>query len=235
MENVPEGYIIKGDRIINSSTGEYFLIRNRSFKEIDHSFRGLLSSLIEAFLKISGKEKVNILDLGGGTKSQSAKDIAQKYGKTIDVTNLDLIPEEVEKSGANVIQASMFSIPFKDESFDLIYSRQVLSNVGEDDVKHVLAEVARVLRKGGVALLDVDYHKDFEKLLKNEEEELSVRFDKKAYGLFLSAGRKIKRFINPCRYSYGGRFIVMMREELDPNVLSEIQNVPEELSTWKTI
>jgi SAM-dependent methyltransferase len=46
-------------------------------------------------------------------------------------------------------------LPFRDESFDVIFSYSVLQHLSEPDVEVVLREVARVLRPGGVSLIQM--------------------------------------------------------------------------------
>ena len=46
-------------------------------------------------------------------------------------------------------------LPFRDASFDAIFSYSVLQHLAETDVELVLQEVARVLRPGGVSLIQM--------------------------------------------------------------------------------
>jgi len=46
-------------------------------------------------------------------------------------------------------------LPFKQTSFDTIFSYSVLQHLSKDNVKHVLAEVARVLKPGGTSLIQM--------------------------------------------------------------------------------
>jgi len=54
--------------------------------------------------------------------------------------------------GLPVCRASAFALPFREESFDLVYSFKVLPHV--EALDRALAEVARVLDRGGTALLE---------------------------------------------------------------------------------
>lgn len=49
--------------------------------------------------------------------------------------------------GLNVVQADLCALPFKDESFDVVYSFKVLAHV--EDLPSALGEMARVTRIGG--------------------------------------------------------------------------------------
>ncbi|OGF16941.1 MAG: hypothetical protein A2W00_10920 [Candidatus Eisenbacteria bacterium RBG_16_71_46] len=56
------------------------------------------------------------------------------------------------RRGLPVGQASATHLPFRDRSFDLVYSFKVLPHV--PDLEVALAEIVRVLDQGGVALLE---------------------------------------------------------------------------------
>lgn len=51
------------------------------------------------------------------------------------------------------VQADLRQLPFDDRSYDFIYASHVLEHV--DDDRRALAEIARVLRPGGIAILPV--------------------------------------------------------------------------------
>ena len=68
---------------------------------------------------------------------------------------IDLAPRMLEKArlrGLDVREASVTSIPFADESFDLTCAFKVLAHVPE--IGRALAEMARVTRSGGVVLAE---------------------------------------------------------------------------------
>lgn len=52
-------------------------------------------------------------------------------------------------------------LPFEDQSFELVYSISVFSHLDRDSQDHWLAEVRRVLKPGGIALLSVHGHYAF--------------------------------------------------------------------------
>jgi ubiquinone/menaquinone biosynthesis C-methylase UbiE len=51
------------------------------------------------------------------------------------------------------LRGSVYSLPFKDESFDCIIISEVLEHLGEDE--RALAEISRVLKRGGVLAASV--------------------------------------------------------------------------------
>lgn len=85
-----------------------------------------------------------LLDLGGGTGA------ANPIFGDRDVVALDPSPEMLAKNDtAHRVVAVGEALPFRDGVFDSVFSAYVFRNL--DSVSTTLAEVARVLRPGGVA------------------------------------------------------------------------------------
>ena len=128
-----------GERVIPEESGEGFsrvkLVRHR----VAHLYAGR---------KIEGSRRV--LDVGCGTGYGSAM-VAPRVGEVVGV---DLSGEAVERAKAsnrldNVRFVTMpaTALDFPDGSFDTAYSVQVIEHI--EDVKAHLAEVLRILRRGG--------------------------------------------------------------------------------------
>lgn len=243
-EYVPPGYEIVEDRIKNTETDNWFFIRNRSFEEIDHTFRHLPSKLITQFIRLPHKGQVKVLDVGGGTKSASTKQIAEKYGPGVIVVNADLIPGcEDKPPNLHTVSADMIHLPFADKTFNFIYSRQVLTyfapkNQEDPDFikeRNVLLEIARVLSEGGIAVIDEEYfsrlptdHPQFQALC----HDLSVSIDQKETGLFLSLEERLQRVLDPESFPRG-KFIVMKKYPLDHSIQKVIKDISFTLSSWR--
>ncbi len=85
-----------------------------------------------------------LLDLGAGTGAAN-----DGFG-TRDVVALDPAPEMLGLNGAGErVVAVGEALPFADASFDAVFSAYVFRNL--DSVDATMAEVARVLRPGGMA------------------------------------------------------------------------------------
>jgi ubiquinone/menaquinone biosynthesis C-methylase UbiE len=85
-----------------------------------------------------------LLDLGGGTGA------ANPIFDDREVVALDPSPEMLAKNGAALrVVAVGEALPFQDGAFDSVFSAYVFRNL--DSVNTTLAEVARVLRPGGLA------------------------------------------------------------------------------------
>jgi SAM-dependent methyltransferase len=100
---------------------------------------------------------IKILDAGCGTGFLLKR--LSSYGEAF---GLDISPVAVEycrkRNLKNIVQASLTRIPFKDESFDLVVSADVLYHKGIDDDQNAINEIFRVLKKGGYALINVAAH-----------------------------------------------------------------------------
>ena len=85
-----------------------------------------------------------VLDLGAGTGAANA------ILEPRDIVALDPAPEMLDLNRAEGrVVAVGESLPFEDESFDAVFSAYVFRNL--DSVDATMAEVARVLRQGGMA------------------------------------------------------------------------------------
>jgi len=80
------------------------------------------------------------LNLGCGS------DIREGY------VNLDIIKRE----GVDVVHDLNKKLPFKDNTFEVVYSSHVLEHV--DDVLNLLEEIYRILKPGGVLKSNVPYY-----------------------------------------------------------------------------
>jgi malonyl-CoA O-methyltransferase len=97
-----------------------------------------------------------ILDLGAGT-GHSSRALKRKYPKTLTVA-VDIAPGMLERAKAQSrwlrrferVRADAYALPFRDASFDLVFSSLMLQWC--DDLDAVFAEIARVLKPGGVLL-----------------------------------------------------------------------------------
>jgi SAM-dependent methyltransferase len=107
--------------------------------------------LLDLFL--SAAPGRNVLDVGAGQGTMSAR--LERLG--YEVTSTDVSEAAVGVLRAQlagpVVEASVTDLPFDDESFDGAVLGEVLEHV-EDD-RGALAEVARVLRPGGVLAASV--------------------------------------------------------------------------------
>lgn len=93
----------------------------------------------------------DVLEVGCGTGlilSRVADLAKSAHGVDISAGML----EKARTKGLSVTQASATSLPFDDASFDVAYSVKVLAHVPE--IETALAEMARVVRPGGVVIAE---------------------------------------------------------------------------------
>lgn len=97
-----------------------------------------------------------VLDVGTGT-GDLARLLSERAGRTVavDLSHSMLIAARAKaRSRAILAEASVFSLPFGDATFDAVVSAFVLRNL--EDLEAAFAEMARVTRPGGrVALVDI--------------------------------------------------------------------------------
>lgn len=105
-------------------------------------------SLLRRYL--SKKKDLKILDAGCG--SGAALNYLSAFGDVIGVDLSDDALAYARKKG-KVKKADLSSLPFKDGSFDVVFCMQVLYHMWVKDEKKVLSEFHRVLKNGGILLL----------------------------------------------------------------------------------
>ena len=93
-----------------------------------------------------------ILDAGCGSGGMTR--YLQQFGR---VTGIDLAPEALtlakQRGLARLARSSVGAIPFRDGSFDIVTSFDVLYHLNVNDDRAALAEIHRLLRPGGIALI----------------------------------------------------------------------------------
>ncbi|HEC38333.1 hypothetical protein LCGC14_1324870 [marine sediment metagenome] len=101
------------------------------------------------FLDKQKGEKVLELGCSGGF-------LTQQLGKVtaIDTSKEMLKITKKRNPNAKVLEADMFSLPFKDKSFDKIVTMRVWTHLNKKDLGSALKESKRVLKSGGVLIFD---------------------------------------------------------------------------------
>ena len=98
---------------------------------------------LETFGKIKGKK---ILDIGCG----SGRNMKWLESVGATVTGVDLSPELVKatrKLGLDVVEGDATKLPFKDNTFDVVYSLGVVEHF--EETEKAVKEHVRVCKKGG--------------------------------------------------------------------------------------
>ncbi len=102
----------------------------------------------------------DVLDIGCGTGRFTVPVAARVHSTTaldISSTMLEQARETAAEKGVAVdfVVGDMASLPFDNESFDVVISMLALMHVPREDRQSVFSEVARVLRPGGRMLIGV--------------------------------------------------------------------------------
>jgi ubiquinone/menaquinone biosynthesis C-methylase UbiE len=123
--------------------------------ERDHFwFRGFRRFVEPLVAEAANGRALDILDCGCGTGHNL--DLLRKYGRAygIDLTWAGLQYAR-EKGESLVARATVAALPFPSERFDLVTSFDVLYGLEDPDEKQAIAEMSRVLRPGGTAIINV--------------------------------------------------------------------------------
>ena len=115
-------------------------------------FRAFVTPLIEQ--AIGNRPDARILDCGCGTGANL--DLLGRYGRSygFDLSNTGL---QIGRDAGRrrLVRATVTAAPFPDEAFDLVTSFDVLYSLDEPDERAAVAELFRLTRPGGYAIINV--------------------------------------------------------------------------------
>jgi SAM-dependent methyltransferase len=103
--------------------------------------------------EIGARRNLRIVDCGAGTGRNL--DWLRTYGTAIGVEQSAVGLRVARQHGRRVIRGTVVALPFSDRSLDLATSFDVLYCLDDDDERRAAAEMYRVLRPGGLALVNV--------------------------------------------------------------------------------
>jgi len=117
-----------------------------------HGFRAFVAPLVRA--AVAGRTAPRILDCGCGTGANL--ELLGKFGRTsgFDLSETGLrIARQAGRT--SVARATVAAAPFRSSTFDLVTSFDVLYALEEQDERAAAAELFRLLKPGGMALVNV--------------------------------------------------------------------------------
>ena len=115
-------------------------------------FRAFVTPLLRR--ASSGRSDVKLLDCGCGTGANVdlLSQFGQAFGFDLSAVGLRL---GIEAGRTRLARASVTAVPFSSASFDIVTSFDVLYALDEHDERTALAEMLRVLKPGGTAIINV--------------------------------------------------------------------------------
>ena len=115
--------------------------------------RAITSALLQPALGAEAPGSRRLLDAGCGTGFNLLA-----LGRLGRATGIDLAPEAIafcRERGVRAVRASLLALPFPDAVFDAVTSFDVVYHAWVTDDRAAVAEMARVVRPGGVLLVRV--------------------------------------------------------------------------------
>jgi SAM-dependent methyltransferase len=115
-------------------------------------FRAFVTPLVRSALR--GKTSPRILDCGCGTGANL--ELLGRFGRAFGFDLSAIGPQLAREAGRrSVVRATVTAAPFPNAAFDLVTSFDVLYSLGERDEASAVAELFRVLKPGGFAIVNV--------------------------------------------------------------------------------
>lgn len=189
--------------------------------KFDFSARPVHHLLVTELKRLNARKTYQILDLGCGD-GVMIDDLHRLHllKKNLKVTAVDISEDNIriaKKRGlkAKFLVANAEGLPFKKDSFDVIYSWMVLEHVSQPD--NMLKEIKRTLKKDGVCYLSTVMKKKWSVYFYRRNGKFCLdpthvhEFESKEelYDLFQKSGLTIHEFeVSNCTYSL---FELMMK------------------------
>lgn len=145
--------------------GKEYTERNiySTHEALDNFYKGMIglarSDMNKEFL--SNLEINNILEVGCNIGNQLNMLQYQGYKNLygIDIQSYAVQKAKELTKDVNIIEGSIFDIPFKDKFFDLVFTSGVLIHISPNDIKRAMREIYRVSKRyiWGYEYFDDDY------------------------------------------------------------------------------
>ena len=125
---------------------------------VDFDYKHRKGTRIAQIMRETGGLEPLVLELGvgpGGVAVSVSREGVRVVGIDISPDALDRAKEHCRLHQVRLLRASGFQLPFRDESFPLIYASQVLHLVDSAERLAMMQEAYRVLKPGGRFVFDM--------------------------------------------------------------------------------
>jgi Methyltransferase domain len=156
MKRVPCSELLDTD----AGTPEEIAASLNDLKNINRWFGGIgtTESMVKKVAQVSGLRRLSLLEVasGCGYLPKEVRDRAQRYGLELDVTLCDRSASHLDHAFP-AVAADVLSLPFPDNSFDVVNSTLFMHHLGPEQVAACVQESLRVSRRA-VLVNDVVRH-----------------------------------------------------------------------------
>ena len=180
-------------------------VQIQEFERLYRQASSLLDIERQIWPKVGIHSGQKVLDVGCGTGAVTqaiAKQTAPTTVVGVDISQKLLSQSEPSSQNVAWKQGSVYSLPFEDNSFDVVYARLLLQHLNEPLT--ALANIFRVLKPNGIACI-VDVDKDWSSLY--PEPDSSIALDRAIIEKQLSqggdpwVGRKLGSYLKSSGFS----------------------------------
>ena len=146
------------------SSREHWETLWREKKDVQHVYSNE-NRILRQLLRVCDLRGKSVLEVGAGTGRDSFPLI--EYGAKVvqldySVNSLQILKSLSEELHvqSNIVGGDTFQLPFRDETFDIVFHQGLLEHFHHPQPEALLKENIRVLKRGGLLLVDVPqrYH-----------------------------------------------------------------------------
>ncbi|MCK5305549.1 MAG: methyltransferase domain-containing protein [Candidatus Omnitrophica bacterium] len=143
----------------------------------------LFHSIIFDFTKdrIKGKKSLNIGCWTGGYEQIADEKIDNLFMASVDIDHKALCTAKENVRNVNFVEADTVSLPFKDETFDVVMMFYVIEHLPLEKEREILKEISRVIKTGGEFICVTHNHQWFGNLFDIAYWTTGHRHYKKSY------------------------------------------------------
>ena len=111
----------------------------------------------KSYLKNKKGNSVKVLNIGIG--NGWIEKACFKFGFEVSAIDpSENAVEQLKKTGINALKASISSLPFDNDTFDIVFCSEVFEHLDNNELATGLKEIARILNKDGILIGTVPYN-----------------------------------------------------------------------------